>query len=48
MNLVIDEQIKGLSFVDDRLRQRYELCMSGIQEKDYSQSFPNLIKDSYA
>lgn len=47
-NLVIEEQIKGLSFVDDRLRQRYELCMSGIQQKDYSQSFPNLIKDTYA
>lgn len=47
-NLVIEEQIKGLSFTDDRLRQRYELCLSGIQQKDYSQSFPNLIKDTYA
>lgn len=47
-NLVIEEQIKGVCFVDDRLRQRYELCMSGIQEKDCSQSFPNLIKDTYA
>ena len=47
-NLVIEEQIKGLSFVDDRLRQRYELSLSGIQSKDYSQSFPNLIKDTYA
>lgn len=47
-NLVIEEQIKGLSFADDRLRQRYELSLSGIQTKDYSQSFPNLIKDTYA
>jgi hypothetical protein len=47
-NLVIEEQIKGLSFVDDRLRQRYELCFRGIQQKDQSQSFPNLIKDTYA
>lgn len=46
-NLVIEEQIKGLSFVDDRLRQRYELSLSGIQAKDCSQSFPNLIKDTY-
>jgi Transposase DNA-binding/Transposase DDE domain len=47
-NLVIEEQIKGLSFADDRLRQRYELCLSGIQQGDCSQSFPNLIKDTYA
>lgn len=47
-NIVIEEQIKGLSFVDDRLRQRYELSLSGIQTKDCSQSFPNLIKDTYA
>ena len=47
-NLVIEEQIKGLSFADDRLRQRYELCLSMIQSKDCSLSFPNLIKDSYA
>ena len=47
-NLVIEEQVKGLSFEDDRLRQRYELSLSGIQTKDCSQSFPNLIKDTYA
>jgi hypothetical protein len=47
-NLVIEEQIRGLSFADDRLRQRYELCLSGIQSADCSQSFPNLIKDTYA
>ena len=47
-NLVIEEQIKGVAFADDRLRQRYELCLSKIQPKDWSQSFPNLIKDSYA
>jgi hypothetical protein len=47
-NLVIEEQVKGLSFVDDRLRQRYELCFTGMQQKDQSQSFPNLIKDTYA
>jgi hypothetical protein len=47
-NLVIEEQIKGLSFADDRLRQRYELCLSKIQPNDCSQSFPSLIKDSYA
>jgi hypothetical protein len=47
-NLVIEEQIKGLSFADDRLRQRYESCLTRIQPKDWSQSFPNLIKDSYA
>lgn len=47
-NSVIEEQIKGVSFVDDRLRQRYELCLSGMHQKDYSQSFPNLIKDTYA
>lgn len=47
-NLVIEEQIKGLSFADDRLRQRYELSLSGIQSADCSQSFPNLIKDTYA
>lgn len=47
-NLVIEEQIKGLCFADDRLRQRYELSLSGIQTKDCSQSFPDLIKDTYA
>ena len=47
-NLVIEEQIKGLAFADDRLRQRYELCLSKIQPKDWSQSFPSLIKDAYA
>lgn len=47
-NQVIEEQVKGLCFADDRLRQRYELCFSGMQQKDYSQSFPNLIKDTYA
>jgi len=47
-NFVIEEQVKGLSFVDDRLRQRYELCLTGMQQKDCSQSFPNLIKDTYA
>lgn len=34
--------------MDDRLRQRYELSLLGIQMKDCSQSFPNLIKDTYA
>jgi hypothetical protein len=47
-NLVIEEQIRGLSFADDRLRQRHGLCLSGIQHADCSQSFPNLIKDTYA
>jgi hypothetical protein len=47
-NLVIEEQIKGVSFVDERLRHRYELCLSGMHDKDCSQSFPNLIKDTYA
>lgn len=47
-NVVIAEQIKGVSFVDDRLRQRYALSLSGIQHSDCSQSFPNLIKDTYA
>jgi len=47
-NFVIEEQVKGLSFVDDRLRQRYEVCLTGMQQKDYSQSFPNLVKDTYA
>lgn len=47
-NLVIEEQIKGLTFADDRLRQRYELCLSRIQPKDWNQSFPSLIKVSYA
>ncbi|MBY0435790.1 MAG: hypothetical protein K2U26_16965 [Cyclobacteriaceae bacterium] len=47
-NLVIEEQVKGLSFADDRLRQRYEQCLAGMQEKDYSHSFPNPIKDTYA
>jgi len=47
-NLVIEEQIKGVCFADDRLRQRYELSLAEIQHKDWSQSFPNLIKDSYA
>lgn len=46
-NSVIEEQIKGVSFEDDRLRQRYELSLSRIQTRDWSQSFPNLIKDSY-
>ena len=47
-NLVIEEQIKGVAFADDRQRQRYELCLTKIQPKDWSQSFPNLIKDTYA
>lgn len=47
-NLVIEEQIKGVCFADDRLRQRYALSLSKIQSKDWSQSFPSLIKDSYA
>ncbi len=44
---VIEEQITGVSFDDDRLRQRYELSLSRIQTRDWSQSFPSLIKDSY-
>lgn len=47
-NWVIEEQIKGLSFSDDRLRQRYESCLLMIECKDWSQSFPTLIKSSYA
>ena len=46
-NSVVEEQIKGLSFEDDRLRQRYELSLSRIQIRDWSQSFPSLIKDTY-
>lgn len=47
-NSVIEEQKKGVCFQDDRLRQRYELSLSTIQSGDWSLSFPNLIKDSYA
>ncbi|MEK6783297.1 MAG: IS4 family transposase [Bacteroidota bacterium] len=47
-NSVIDEQIRGLTFSDDRLRQRYESCLSMIESSDWSQSFPMLIKNSYA